>query len=270
MVVPEMSVISENVTAGRADSISTAPIMSAGISNESRARERSTQRIATLFKIKICGINSVKDAQLVGLAGADAVGLNFYENSPRHVDVETAGKLVAALRTTVKRVGLFVNATVHDMNRVAEQLQLDYIQLHGDEPPEMLADLSPRPILRAFRFGEAGAQEIARYLEHCGGGRRPDGMLVDALKPGEYGGTGEVADWDAVANVRPILDGIPLVLAGGLTPFNVAEAIAKVRPDAVDTASGVEGRPANKDPMLVRAFVNAAKKAFQQLESAEN
>jgi phosphoribosylanthranilate isomerase len=95
----------------------------------------------------------------------------------------------------------------------------------------------------------------------------PDAILVDSLKPGEYGGTGEVADWEAVSNARAGLGEIPLVLAGGLTPFNVADAIAKVRPDAVDTASGVESRPANKDPMLVRAFVNAAKKAFQQLES---
>ncbi|MDA1054305.1 MAG: phosphoribosylanthranilate isomerase [Planctomycetota bacterium] len=241
--------------------------MGTGITWESRARKRSKQRVAILFKIKICGITSVKDAQLVGLAGADAVGLNFYQNSPRHVDMQTAEKLVAVLRPTVKRVGLFVNSTADEINRVAEQLQLDFIQLHGDEPPELLAELSPRPILRAFRFGESGLDDIARFLEDCGDGRKPDAILVDSVKPEKYGGTGEVADWEAVANAKPILGEIPLVLAGGLTPFNVAEAIARVRPDAVDTASGVEGRPANKDPMLVRAFVNAAKKAFQQLES---
>ncbi|MEO8493595.1 MAG: phosphoribosylanthranilate isomerase [Planctomycetota bacterium] len=221
-----------------------------------------------MFKIKICGINSVKDAQLVGLAGADAVGLNFYDQSPRYVNLDTAQKVIGVLRPNVKRVGLFVNSAADDINRIAEQLQLDYIQLHGDEPPELLAELSERPIIRAFRFGEAGADEIARFLEACGSGRRPDAILVDALKPGEYGGTGEVVDWDAVSNARGVLGGLPLVLAGGLTPFNVANAVAKVRPDAVDTASGVETRPANKDPMLVRAFVNAAKKAFQQLESS--
>ncbi|HUG68839.1 MAG TPA: phosphoribosylanthranilate isomerase [Pirellulaceae bacterium] len=223
-----------------------------------------------LFKIKICGINSVKDAQLVGLAGADAVGLNFFEQSPRHVDFETAQKLIGVLRPTVKRVGLFVNSTAAEINRIAEALQLNYVQLHGDEPPQLLADLSARPIVRAFRFGATGTDDIARFLEDCGQGRRPDAILVDALKPGEYGGTGEIADWDVVAKVRPILGEIPLVLAGGLTPFNVADAIAKVRPDAVDTASGVESRPANKDPMLVRAFVNTAKKAFEQLNSPAN
>ncbi|MBI2478193.1 MAG: phosphoribosylanthranilate isomerase [Planctomycetia bacterium] len=220
-----------------------------------------------MFKIKICGISSVKDAQLVGLAGADAVGLNFFPQSPRHVDIEIAKKLVGVLRPTVKRVGLFVNSTTSEINQIAETLQLDYVQLHGDEPPEILADLSARPILRAFRFGQNGADEIARFLEACGGGRVPDAILVDAWKLGEYGGTGEVADWDAVANVRAVLGKIQLVLAGGLTPFNVGDAIARVRPDAVDTASGVEGRPGNKDPMLVRAFVNAAKKAFQQIET---
>ncbi|MBC8356118.1 MAG: phosphoribosylanthranilate isomerase [Planctomycetes bacterium] len=220
-----------------------------------------------MFKIKICGINSIKDAQLTGLAGADAVGLNFYESSPRHVDLPTAEKIVGVLRPTVKRVGLFVNSAAVEINQVAEQLQLDYIQLHGDEPPELLADLSERPIIRAFRFGETGADDIARFLEACGDGRRPDSILVDALKPGEFGGTGEVADWDAVSNAKAAFGDIPLVLAGGLTPFNVADAIEKVRPVAVDTASGVERRPANKDPMLVRAFVNAAKKAFAELES---
>ena len=230
-MAPEMNVIYENVPVGCTGSIPSRSIMGAGKkSDESRARKRSTQRIATLFKIKICGINTVKDAQLVGLAGADAVGLNFYEDSPRHVDVETAEKLVATLRTTVKRVGLFVNSAVDEINRIAELLQLDYVQLHGDEPPEMLAELSERPILRAFRFGDLGADEIARFLEACGSGRRPDAILVDAAKPGEFGGTGEVADWNAVAGAKAVLEGIPLVLAGGLTPFNVAEAIAKVRP----------------------------------------
>jgi len=251
-----------------ADNVPASRIMGAGFLRDCPARERSTNRVATLFKIKICGISSVKDAQLTMLAGADAVGLNFYKESARFIDPEAAQKIVGVLRPTVKRVGLFVNAAAEEINRVAEQLALDYIQLHGDEPPELLAALSERPIIRAFRFGENGAADIAEFLRGCGSGRRPDAILVDAAKPGEYGGTGEVADWDAVAAAKPALDGIPLVLAGGLTPFNVAAAIAKVRPEGVDTASGVESRPGNKDPMLVRAFVNTAKKAFQQLDGA--
>lgn len=262
-----VSRVLENDAVRCADSVPPSRIMGAGFSRDGGARKRSTQRNVTLFKIKICGITSVKDAQLVGLAGADAVGLNFFAQSPRHVDLETAQKLVSVLRPATKRVGLFVNSTASEINEIAEALQLDYVQLHGDEPPELLADLSARPIIRAFRFGENGADDIARFLEGCGAGRMPDAILVDSLKPGEYGGTGEVADWEAVSNARAGLGEIPLVLAGGLTPFNVADAIAKVRPVAVDTASGVESRPANKDPMLVRAFVNAAKKAFQQLES---
>jgi phosphoribosylanthranilate isomerase len=222
----------------------------------------TTQRIATLFKIKICGIKSVKDAHLVGLAGADAIGLNFYDQSQRYVDVETAEKLVAVLRPNVKRVGLFVNATADTINQAAEKLQLDYIQLHGDEPPSLLGELGEKPIIRAFRFGVDGADELGRFLEGFGGGRFPDAILLDASKPGEYGGTGELADWDAIASAKSLLGEIPLVLAGGLTPFNVAEAIGKVQPAAVDTASGVESQPGSKDPMLLRAYVNAAKKAF--------
>lgn len=233
----------------------------------SRACPRSTKRIATLFKIKICGINSLKDTQLVGLAGADAVGFNFYEKSDRFVDVETAEKLRKVLRPGVARVGLFVNSSPEEINQIAQQLELDYIQLHGDEPAEILNELSDAPIIRAIRFGESGASDIKAYLESCGSGRRPDAILVDAQVPGEYGGTGVVPDWQAISEARPVLEGIPLVLAGGLTPFNVAEAIAKVKPDAVDTASGVEAKPAIKDPMLVRAFANTAKKAFAQLES---
>lgn len=200
------------------------------------------------------------------LAGAGAVGLNFYKESPRYIAPEVGEKVVAVLRPAVKRVGLFVNSSANDINQASSDYALDYIQLHGDEPPEILADLPSIPIIRAFRFGETGATDIERFLEACAGGRRPDVILIDASKPGEYGGTGEVADWDAVSAARPILGGIPLVLAGGLTPFNVAAAIAKVRPDAVDTASGVESRPPSKDPMLVRAFVTTAKKAFQQLD----
>ncbi len=221
-----------------------------------------------MFKIKICGINSLKDAQLVGLAGADAVGFNFYDQSPRFVDVETAEKLLKVLRPGVERVGLFVNSTPEDIARIAAQLGLNYIQLHGDEPAEILGDLPELPIIRAIRFGANGASDVSSFLTSCGSGRRPDAILIDAQKPGEYGGTGEVADWHAVALARNTLEGIPLVLAGGLTPFNVAEAIATVKPDAVDTASGVETVKASKDPMLVRAFANTAKKAFSELESS--
>lgn len=220
--------------------------------------------IATLFQVKICGITSVKDAQLAALAGADAVGLNFYDQSPRCVDVAIAEKIATVLPPRVKKVGVFVNAPAAEIQRLASLLRLDAIQLHGDEPPEFALELNALPVIRAVRFNSDARDEVARFLEACRATRVPEMVLVDARKPGEFGGTGEVVEWEALVAAADMFRGLPLVLAGGLTPFNVAEGIATVRPQAVDTASGVESRPGSKDPLLIRAFVSAAKKAFQQ------
>jgi phosphoribosylanthranilate isomerase len=151
---------------------------------------------------------------------------------------------------------------------MVQLLNLDMIQLHGDEPPGMLPAFPPRSILRAFRCGDNGFVAIEEYLEHCKGLRLPDAILLDGCKPGEYGGTGRVIDWQALADNRHRFPGLPLVLAGGLTPFNVADAIGAVRPDAVDTASGVETEQGQKDPMLVRAFVTSSKRAFAAMKTA--
>lgn len=224
----------------------------------------STDR--NLFQIKTCGITSVKDGRFSSLAGADAIGLIFYDRSPRCIDLATAEQVVQAISNTVAKVGVFVNATAAEVDEIANRLDLDYVQLHGDEPPEYLGELSTRPVIRAFRCGDEGFTPISSYLEACRKlGRMPDAVLLDACQPGEYGGTGKAVDWSSVAQHREILDGAPLILAGGLTPFNVVEAIKTARPDAVDVASGVESAPGEKNLLLVRAFCSAAKKAFSEI-----
>jgi phosphoribosylanthranilate isomerase len=217
---------------------------------------------ATVFRIKICGITNRDDAQLVADAGGDAVGLNFFASSPRFIDFEAAGRIAAALPKNVAKVGLFVNATAATVCDAFDRLGLDLIQLHGDEPAEYLVQLGGRPVMRAFRLGEEGLSPVTAYLAKCQAlNAMPKLVLLDAKVPGEYGGTGKTTDWAVAADYaqRPGLP--PLVLAGGLTPLNVAEAIRTVRPAAVDTASGVESSPGRKDPALVKAFIQAARNA---------
>jgi phosphoribosylanthranilate isomerase len=219
---------------------------------------------ANIFQIKICGITSIEDALVVARAGADSVGLNFWPQSRRFVSAETAREIVATLPGNVTKVGVFVNATAVDIAAIADAVGLDWIQLHGDEPPELLAKLPPRlPILRAFRCGAKGLAPLTQYLNASKvNGRAPDAVLVDADAAGDFGGTGRLADWARIAQDRSLLGGLPLILAGGLAPRNVAAAIAAVRPDWVDVASGVEVRPGVKDAVLVEQFIAAARAAF--------
>jgi phosphoribosylanthranilate isomerase len=219
-----------------------------------------------MFRIKICGITNVEDALAAARAGADAVGLNFYPKSPRHIDLDTARQIVDRLPAGITKVGVFVNVAVEEVCRTFDQLGLDLIQVHGDEPPEFLARLGQRPVMRAFRLGPAGLEALAEYLAAC---RRlqclPRRTLIDSFVPGDYGGTGKVPDW-AVLSVYPAEPWHPpLVLAGGLTPENVAAAIRTVRPAAVDTASGVEIGPGRKDHARIAGFVAAARAAFDSL-----
>ncbi len=216
-----------------------------------------------MFRIKICGITSVDDALLVARAGADAVGLNFYPSSHRCISFDAARKIVAALPKEIVKVGVFVNAPPADVCRTYTDLALDLIQLHGDEPPEYLAQLGNRPVMRAFRVKPGNLHPITEYLACCRGLQAgPKLSLIDSLIPGEYGGTGKTVDWSTARQYAAQPGLPPLVLAGGLTPDNVAEAIAAVRPAAVDVASGVESSPGRKDPAAVEAFVRAAKAAF--------
>ncbi len=217
------------------------------------------------FRIKICGVTTAADAAMVARAGADAVGLNFYPQSKRYVTPENAAAIVVALPAGIVTVGVFVNASLDEIAQTLKRAPVDAIQLHGDEPPEFLKQLAVRPIIRALRFGNDGGQAMDRFIDRCRElSYTPDSLLIDSYTAGEYGGTGATADWDAILQwktQRAILP--PLVLAGGLTPVNVAAAIRTVRPSAVDTASGVESSIGVKDERLVYEFVAQAQRAFK-------
>ena len=216
-----------------------------------------------MFRIKICGITRVEDARAAADAGADAIGLNFYPRSKRHVSREAAGRIVAALPAGVAKVGVFVNASAEEVRETASQLRLDWVQLHGDEPPEFLAELAGLPTIRALRCDASGLEWIEQHLARCTHlGCLPEGVLIDALAPGEYGGTGRRAPWELLTGERLWLGGRPLILAGGLVPENVETAIRTVHPAAVDTAGGVERVPGVKDHDRLQSFVEAARRAF--------
>jgi phosphoribosylanthranilate isomerase len=224
-----------------------------------------------MFRIKICGITNVADALAAADAGAEAIGLNFYSKSPRFVDPGYAICIIDAVPELV-HVGVVVNLDVATLNQLITKSKeitptgLSTIQLHGDEPPEYLPHVKSDLILRARRFTDAGISAIGRDLESCRrANRTPDAVLIDAAAPGQYGGTGTTVSWNGLADYRRWLHNVPLILAGGLTPENVAEAIRTVRPHGVDVASGVESSPGKKDPAKVRDFVAAAREAFEQV-----
>ena len=181
-----------------------------------------------MFTIKnTCGITRPEDAQSAAAAGADAIGLNFYAKSPRAIDVDRARTIIAALPPSIVKVGVFVNAPPENVCRVHDELSLDLIQLHGDEPPEHVAKLRGRPVMKAFRAADAnGLQAILDYLAACRElGCTPRLVLLDAPSESGFGGSGKLADW-SLAKEYQAIDGLPpLVLAGGLRPDNVAKAI---------------------------------------------
>jgi len=204
---------------------------------------------------------------MVSDIGADAVGLNFYPRSRRFVSLEAAVQIARRLAPGVRKVGVFVNASAEQILDAVGCVPLDAVQLHGDEPPEMLAQLGTIPVIRAFRLSQSGLGAAAEYLERCRQlGAVPAMVLVDAYHPGAYGGTGQRADWPAAAAYPLAPWHPPLVLAGGLDPDNVAEAIRAVRPRAVDTASGVEGPAGRKDRRRVELFVRRARQALAELQ----
>jgi anthranilate synthase/indole-3-glycerol phosphate synthase/phosphoribosylanthranilate isomerase len=226
---------------------------------EAMIRESSPRRWAgradragTRVFVKVCGITSAEDALMAARAGADAVGLVFWPGSPRRVDLETARRISAALPPFVLRVGVFVDAPRDELARTAEAVGLDVLQLHGQEAPETLADL-PRRVVKAVPVGPGFRVEDALRYEDAA-----DGILLDTRLPGAAappGGTGVAFDWTVAREVRERASF--LMLAGGLTPDNVGKALTAVRPDAVDVSSGVESAPGHKDPVRVRAFLDA-------------
>ncbi len=229
---------------------------------------------APLFHVKICGVTSPADAKLAAEAGADAVGFNFVSGSPRKVDPSLATEAIASLPRGVLAVGVFAGMPADEILAIARTIKLGAIQLHGHlagsgpavDPPSRCAELAGLPVIRAVRMGVDGLAEARQWLAAAAlAGRLPDMLIIDAAvastaSAGALGGTGARVDWNALRR-EPPLD-IPFALAGGLTPENVAEAVATTGAIAVDTASGVESAPGTKDPGRVRAFVSNARVAM--------
>jgi phosphoribosylanthranilate isomerase len=215
--------------------------------------------------IKICGVTDVATAEEICRLSADAIGLNFYSKSPRCVTPEMAARIASATGTSLQRVGVFVNQSVDEIVRLATAGQLDVVQVHGDESPAMVAEITARldgrPLFRAWRMEDSLA-DLADHLEECAAlGASPQGCLIDARVPGSFGGTGHVVPWD-VLNREYRRESWPhLVLAGGLNADNVADAIRVVAPWGVDVASGVEVSPGIKDFVKVRQFIERARDA---------
>jgi phosphoribosylanthranilate isomerase len=210
-------------------------------------------------RIKICGVTTPEDAGTAVRLGADAIGLNFHPPSPRFISLVTAAEIIGELPASVEVVGVFVNQPLAQI--VAEMgalSRLAAVQWHGQEREP--ASACSLPLIAAFGVqDEKSLQAIGRYLDHCRAlGRLPAALLVDAHVPGQHGGTGQRAPWELLASFRP---GVPVILAGGLTPENVAEAVRIVRPDAVDVASGVESARGRKDADKMRRFIDNARGA---------
>ncbi len=195
--------------------------------------------------VKICGITRADDALAAVRLGARALGFVFYAPSPRHVTRPHAAEIIRALPPFVSAVGLFVNPEAGEVERVLAQVPLDLLQFHGEETPEFCARFEV-PYLKAARV-RAGV-DLLQYARHYGTAR---GLLLDAFAEGAHGGTGTVFDWSLIPRELPC----PVILSGGLTPANVAEAIRRVRPWAVDVSSGVEASPGIKDPLKIAAFM---------------
>lgn len=197
-------------------------------------------------RVKICGITRVEDGAAAAAGGADAIGLNFYPPSPRSVDVETAAAIRRALPPFVTAVGLFVNAAQEAVAESAEKVGLDMLQFHGDESPELCGGFG-MPYLKAVRVDDA--VDLRAQAQRYAGAA---GLILDTPDEKLWGGSGRIFDWDLV----PADLSVPVVLAGGLTPENVAEAVRRLRPYAVDVSGGVEASPGIKDAGKIARFID--------------
>jgi phosphoribosylanthranilate isomerase len=214
-------------------------------------------------RVKICGVTTEVDARQAALLGADAVGLNFYEGSPRCVGASVVPVILHELPPFVAAVGVFVDVPLRKAFEHLHSLRrINIIQWHGKN--RELSDCFPYHLISAFPVRDAASlQAIQRYLDACRvSGRMPAALLLDGHVPGQHGGTGQTAPWQLLASFRP---GVPIILAGGLTADNVAEAIRIVRPYGVDVASGVESAPGRKDAAKMRRFLAKAREAAATL-----
>jgi phosphoribosylanthranilate isomerase len=210
-------------------------------------------------RVKICGITNLADAELAAELGAWALGMIFYEGSPRRCSPGEAQVITAALRRRVELCGVFVNTSLEQIVRESEELALSMVQLHGDEGPAFCAEVRRRTGLRVIKAAQVAGSGDVRDLERF----HVDFHLLDArakatARQGMRGGTGETFDWGLLSARR---SKVPLILSGGLTAANVAEAVHVVGPYAVDSASGTEAAPGHKDPERLRAFFAAVEQS---------
>lgn len=200
-------------------------------------------------KVKICGITSVTDGQAAVEAGADMIGLMFYERSPRNIPLATAAEISRALPPFVVKVGVFVNPEEDAVLRAIGECGVTLLQFHGEETPEFCTQFGVMS-MKAFRVRDAASlADLPKY--------QTDAWLLDAFSPAAHGGTGAKFNWDLAIEAK--LLGRPVFLAGGLTPENVGAAVRQVQPFGVDVSSGVESAPGRKDHAKVRAFIQAAR-----------
>jgi phosphoribosylanthranilate isomerase len=205
-----------------------------------------------MVRVKICGITNSGDALAAIDAGANLLGFNFYEKSSRHITEAEAAKIRPQLPKKIEAVGIFVNAPSAGVAALCKSLKLDAAQLHGDEPPETVADLA-----RSLTVWKAFRVEPDFRLETLDEYREASAFLFDAAHTGQYGGTGRTTDWDVA---RRAALGHRIILAGGLNLENVAAAVRIVRPYAVDVASGVESKPGKKDHGRMREFIQEVRR----------
>ena len=206
-----------------------------------------------MTKVKICGITNLEDALLSAKFGADALGFNFYEKSPRYITPEKAREIIEQLPAKVLKVGVFVNESLDKIIEIAEAAKLDALQLHGEETPEFARELKTKTnleIIKAFRvLPQFKPEDVLQY--------EVDAILLDAYSPKEHGGTGETFDWEIAKKVQQIFP--KMYLAGGLSVENVADAIEKVVPFAVDVCSGIESQKGLKDLPKTEKFIFCVK-----------
>ena len=208
--------------------------------------------------VKICGITSVRDARAAFDAGADALGFMFYPDSPRHIDLQTAESIAHALPAGVIKVGVFVNPDESTVLNAITACGLNVLQFHGEEQCDFCRQVGLMTIM-AFRMHDAASLDQLDAFP-------TDAWLLDSAVTGRRGGTGQQFNWDLAA--QAVQRGRPIFLAGGLTPENVADAVSKVRPFAVDVSTGVESSPGQKDLRKVSAFVRNAKQAAAAIHDA--
>lgn len=214
-----------------------------------------------MLKVKICGLTNAEDAAVAVEAGADAVGFVFHRKSPRCAETSAVKAIIRELPPFVLPIGVFVNEEPKVVRDVMDSCGLALAQLHGDETAAYCETLG-RPVLKAIRIRDRGSFLALAEFQGRAGVR---GFLVDAFSPDAYGGTGQLADWSLAAEAAAVAR---ILLAGGLTPENVAQAVGQVRPYGVDVSSGVEARPGKKDHAKVRAFVQAVRLASCQQDLA--